>query len=364
MCERVRAASLPEEPRTVAEVPLLQLNTLSGEQFCKFDSGPENAENRFIIFTCDHNLRLMAQHRHWGMDGTFKVTPSQFYQIFIFHIILPAIGSSRHSLPMVYVLMKNKTQASYEAVMNALRNIAPEPLDPESCIADFEQASRLAFTTVFGDNKIVGCFFHLTQSVMRKIQTTGLSLKFNNHERSRTVMKCMCSLAFVPLHEVRNAFLRLLRDLDDNHGEYGMEYMAIRGLFQYFWNTYVCETAIFPINQWNQVSRVRQNLPRSDASLEGFHRGIRDCWGVHSRLYIVMEKMVAEQHQVEIQWRRYQAGLPLRRRSSRKWSILTHNLEVAVSDYRGLLNVTFYLRRVSHLFTLAKGDLLNIPTQE
>ena len=40
-------------------------------------------------------------------------------------------------------------------------------------------------------------------------------------------------------------------------------------VYQYFFDTYVSNQALFPPREWNQRDRVNQRLPRSDSSLEG-----------------------------------------------------------------------------------------------
>jgi len=53
-----------------------------GLRFLQYDSGIDDAD-RILIFASDKNLDLLVRHRQWLADGTFKCSPSVFYQLFV-----------------------------------------------------------------------------------------------------------------------------------------------------------------------------------------------------------------------------------------------------------------------------------------
>ena len=55
------------------------------------------------------------QNKHWMADGTFKIAPQLFYQLHVIHIT-----RNGNVFPMVYVLLQNKVQQSYERVLQEL----------------------------------------------------------------------------------------------------------------------------------------------------------------------------------------------------------------------------------------------------
>ena len=57
------------------------------EQFLIYDSGPEDV-NRIIIFGTELCLRKLADARTWYMDGTFKVAPAIFTQLYVIRVPL------------------------------------------------------------------------------------------------------------------------------------------------------------------------------------------------------------------------------------------------------------------------------------
>ena len=345
---RQRLNPRPPEPASLAAIPVVNITTAMNEPFCYYDSGAHDPK-RFMIFTCASNLERLASVRHMAMDGTFKVTPPQFFQTFVLHAVLPARNQNRSpTLPMVYVFMADKSYESYVKVFQHL------PLNPSSCIADFEQASRLAFTTVYGNGLIYSCFFHLMQSLLRKIQHSGLITVYREDNRVKLQLKILCTLAYVPVVDVQRIFLRLLRNFTANQPNFGNHYHSIRSIYEYFWETYVRDGALFPPAEWNQCERVQQRLPRSDAALEGWHHGIKRSWGIHSPFWKIMDHLLIEQHHVEVKWEQFQIGRPIQRQSAAKWRRLTRQLENLISTYPGHnSHETFrYLTTVAHLFEL------------
>lgn len=77
------------------------------EPFLLHDSG-EGDVNRLILFATQRNLECLGGASAWFCDGTFKVVPSLFYQLYTIHALKNGI-----TVPMVYGLLPNKTEATY-----------------------------------------------------------------------------------------------------------------------------------------------------------------------------------------------------------------------------------------------------------
>ena len=107
------------------------------------------------------------------MDGTFDSAPSIFQQLYVIRVPL---GES--AVSCVYAFLSSKTQATYEelltAVLDRCCDLGFQP-DPTTIITDFEQATINAVSNTLGsDVQSRGCFYHLTQSMWRKVQQLGL----------------------------------------------------------------------------------------------------------------------------------------------------------------------------------------------
>ena len=100
-------------------------------------------------------------------DGTFKQFPDMFYQLYTIHV---TIGG--YNQPCIYALLPNKTEKTYHDFTQALLQLIPNA-NPERIMMDFEKSAVNAFSTTFPTAQITGCYFHLCQSVLRKINEVG-----------------------------------------------------------------------------------------------------------------------------------------------------------------------------------------------
>ena len=80
------------------------------------------------------------------------------------------------SLLSVYGLLQAKNELTYDRMNPKLLELEPE-LDPTSIMIDFEKAAMNSLENNFNAS-ISGCFFHLAQSVYRKIQDEGLTTNY------------------------------------------------------------------------------------------------------------------------------------------------------------------------------------------
>lgn len=93
-----------------------------------------------------------------------------------------------------------------------------------------------AFTKSFPELKIRGCFFHLQQSIWRKIQSAGLQANYQNDEEYALMLKLLPSIAFVPSHKVLDEFNKLVSTVD-----FPEEMLPV---VDYFESTYTLEDRI------------------------------------------------------------------------------------------------------------------------
>ena len=70
---------------------------------------------------------------------------------------------------------------------------------------DFEKAAMNSFENHFNAS-VSGCFFHLAQSVYRKIQAEGLTTRYQQDKEFALKLKMLPCLAFVPENDVIDSF--------------------------------------------------------------------------------------------------------------------------------------------------------------
>ena len=133
--------------------------------------GAENAP-RMLVFATQQDLGLLARSNHCFMDGTFKVVPELFFQLFTIH----ALHNSQ-VIPCVYALLPNKQQQTYTAFFQVLRD-AHDNLNPETVLVDFELAAINALRAIFRNVFLqdAGYFELLRLNCCRKSYQTSYSL--------------------------------------------------------------------------------------------------------------------------------------------------------------------------------------------
>ena len=85
------------------------------------------------MFGTTENINRLHASEHWFMDGTFKVAPELFYQVFIIHAF-----TDNKAVPLIYCLIQDKVEATYRRVMERLQELRPD-LNPSSVMCDFEK---------------------------------------------------------------------------------------------------------------------------------------------------------------------------------------------------------------------------------
>ena len=153
-----KACGAPPVPTSVCgfDIPQeFQVIGSSQEQFLQFDSGMDD-EKRILIFATQSGLNDLCNFQNWATDGTFKVSPTIFYQLQTIHIHL-----EHTSVPRMFALLPDKKEETYHRLYDALKDLLPEGLQPESLGLDFEKANLNASSNAFPMAHQSGCFFHL-----------------------------------------------------------------------------------------------------------------------------------------------------------------------------------------------------------
>ncbi|XP_068246839.1 uncharacterized protein [Palaemon carinicauda] len=133
-----QAAGAPHPiPSNLADmvIPSEYKKTSSGEDFLLYDSGLN--EQRILLFSPPTNISLLEKSDNWFGDGTFKIVPELFYQLYTIHCL-----TSERVIPCVYALLPNKRQAAYEDIHQQLLTINPR-LNPKTFLIDFEAFEKL-----------------------------------------------------------------------------------------------------------------------------------------------------------------------------------------------------------------------------
>lgn len=91
--------------------------------------------------------------REFFIDGTFKVVPEIFYQLFVIHA-----NYRDHIIPVAFVLLSGKTGQHYQTMINEIIALVPG-WSPRQIMIDFEKALITMFGRAFPRAELSGCFF-------------------------------------------------------------------------------------------------------------------------------------------------------------------------------------------------------------
>jgi len=317
----------------------------NGEDFLLFDSG--KASDRLLIFTTHKNLEFLSRSDVWMADGTFKVAPSLFDQLFVIHGL-----RDKTCFPLVYCLTPNRITDTYTRVLSALKTLKPG-LNPSSVMTDYEKAFIKAFHQAFPMADQKGCFFHFTQCVHRQIQQRpDIFHLYSTDSEFALKIRHLVALAFVPPEEVVLSFEELMED------EFFVQNEALLldfiGYFERTWlgpfNLRRTEriAPIFSITLWNCFHSVLEELPKTNNNCEGFHNALASLLGAsHPTIYKLVDGLKDKQTLTQLKMNQFNAGtVPP---PNKKYQRAAKQLQAIVERYGdGEFSQVEYLRRIAY----------------
>ena len=152
--KRQQSATIPPLPKVRADV------TLAGKWTEKEDGRRvlmPITDNDTLVFANDDNLRHLSPAGTIFLDGTFKSCPPQYAQLYSIHGLLDG-----HVVPLVYVLLANKTRTMYFNMFTVIRNAMSKlglVLNPDNIVGDFELSFIDVVKQHFTRSRHIGCFF-------------------------------------------------------------------------------------------------------------------------------------------------------------------------------------------------------------
>ncbi|CAM4847238.1 unnamed protein product, partial [Rotaria magnacalcarata] len=193
---------LPSDQRFV--IPPAYQTTYGSEQFLIYDKRKSAYGGRLLIFASEEQLNVLFQSDVLFADGTFKVCPKLFEQLYVI------IGlKNGEAVPVCFILTSNRRHESYEAVFRCLKKMAIHmgyELKPSTIVCDFERAFINPVVKELPNTAVTGCWFHFAQSCYRNIQKLGLMNLYDNDTDSRDLLRSFMGLALLPIDRIQEAF--------------------------------------------------------------------------------------------------------------------------------------------------------------
>lgn len=309
--KRARRAGTLREPQTLEEIEIPEnlAKTITGEEFVLCNE--EFDGDRIIIFATLNSMIKLCRSEIMIMDGTFKTCPLLFRQIYTIHGLV-GLGDNRRCVPLVFILMKTKREAAYRKIFEILLEYCDEygiDLAPRFVLTDFEIAIINAVRIKFPAASHRGCLFHLGQIIYRHVQKEGLQRIYGHEDSEFSIqVRQLVALAFLTPPEIPNAFAAIRSDFDARGTAF----------INWFATNYVQGRAAgrghrqprFPPSMWSVADLMDAGLPRSQNSLEAWHRRFGSLAdNKHLGVLKCIEIFRDEAHSVAIQIERLEAGI-------------------------------------------------------
>lgn len=153
----------------------------------------------------------------------------------------------------------------FQVVKRRLLQFTGQHLGAIDVVSDFELSIITAVQTELPNATIRACYFHLTQSLWRRVQDLGLSVPYRTRRQVRELIRKVMAIAFLPLALVRANLQLLITSADWRNAS--QRYPALNDFMRYFVATYMDENGNYPPAMWNVF---RRNVAtRTNNYLEG-----------------------------------------------------------------------------------------------
>lgn len=251
LCQQLR----PEDPK---DLNFKLRDDCLPTDFLQADIRVKN--RRHLVFATHQQLEQLSKAKSWYVDGTFKLVRHPFTQLLTINAFVRA-GEYAKQVPLAFVLMSGRKANDYKKVLRKIINVLPSAPSVSRVFVDFEKALWSAFKSVLLEAVIMGCVFHWTQVLWRKVQDLGMAAAYSRDDGTYRYIKQLMALPFLPAQEINPAFQRLrLRATTD----------ALNKLFQYISETRISSMVFPPPENWS----VYGQAIRTNNDVEGWHNGL------------------------------------------------------------------------------------------
>ncbi|CAF3418260.1 unnamed protein product [Rotaria socialis] len=275
-----RSRRYPSHPKTQDfDIPDFYSKTFRGEDLIIYDSNKEQYEGRLLMFSTPKLLSALFNSDIILCDGTFKTRPLLFQQVYV------VMGKYHgETIPLLWCLTSCRTQSVYDAIYKRLKKIAKQmqmEWKMTQCMMDFERAVMNSFQEAFPNIDLKCCWYHLVQSLWRKIQKLGLTIPYETDPLVNSWLRQFMALPLISKGLINDA-LQLLKDtIPSNDNKY-------QKFIQYFEKEYMKRTSI---DLWHHGC----NDMKTNNSLEGYNFRLLTRFGLHPSIWEFMHFLKDEE---------------------------------------------------------------------
>jgi len=314
---RKKASNAPKTiPKSFDELVIPpEFASIDGSEFLRIDKTLPGGL-KLLGFFAPAQLDLLCKSEHSYLDGTFNVCTGPGIKLFSQMLIFQSTGPVGNTVPTGYLLLPGKAQWIYEEAFRALRTDLRVP-PPARLNVDFELAMINAWKLVYPETRIQGCQVHYERCFENNVKSRGLKKLQLTSQQFQTVHRMLAGvLPMVPPAQVPECFYWIWENVTDD-GQWGENKEAVESLMTYVEDTWVgkweggetdgnpkqTKLPRYDIQLWNQNLAIREMLPKTTNSAEGYNNALRSLIPANSGLWTVLSQLSKEALTVEVKIR-------------------------------------------------------------
>ena len=232
---------------------------------------------------------------------------------------------------MVYSLLPNKRQKTYDGLFGLIKTICPL-FNQTSISLDFKMAVMNSVWQAFPRAELHGCLFHLTKSMRRHLSKNGLVQRYNTELRFALHARMIVALAFVPIDNLDDAFDALSKELP-NELTPVLNWLEDNYIGRPGRNNCRSRPALFPPEIWSMYQRTISGVDRTNNPAKAAHRRLkRELYVVHPSIWKFTDGLRRVQKGRDFTYEQYVRGEPgpVKRR---EYILADQLLLTTVNDY-------------------------------
>ena len=204
---RKRRENLPPPPGNAEEAhEFLTSIRYNGQNFAKHYKGivrGSEDNERALTFAHEGNLsKLGPDTKVFWADGTFRTAPALRDNTHMYQLLRVYGDYKGKVFPIFQAIMSGKSRQLYDVVYARLRDVLPESVNPEMIMTDYEIALQGGLSQIFPNAEVVGCWFHYSQNVFKKLANVGLKNAFIENDIFKIWIKLVMALPLLPKEHI------------------------------------------------------------------------------------------------------------------------------------------------------------------
>ena len=226
------------------------------------------SKKRVIVYATDDCLDELESATTAYFDGTFKVAPRHFCQIWVIRVKVGEV-----TIPVAYAILEDKSYQSYSLAIEMLKEAAPT-WSPTLILTDFEQSELKALYEHFDKDSVRGCNFHYDQALLKHFKRVP---GYATDSNLRDCLYLCFGLSFVPPCDVLCGWHSIRDRLRRDHSSVCEDFVT------YFEDTWL--NGLYSLKLWNCYERTLNGQPRTNNVSEGGNNSIRIAFGIENPVF-------------------------------------------------------------------------------